>query len=124
MSLTLRIALIVGSLIAVAIVARGVRKEHIRISESVFWILSALLLLVLAVFPQIAFWCSSLLGFLSPSNFVFVIVIFLLLVKLFGLSCDVSRLSYKVDQLTQEQALETRQKKDDTAAASGMTSLK
>ena len=105
MSVTLRIALIVGSLISVGIVARGVKRAHIQISDSIFWVLSAAILLLLALFPQIAFACSSLLGFLSPSNFVFVTVIFLLLIKLFSLSCDVSKLSHKVDQLAQEQAL-------------------
>lgn len=105
MSLTLRIALIIGSFLSVAIVARRVRKADIQIGDSIFWVLSALTLLILAIFPQIAYTFSSLLGFISPSNLVFLTVIFLLLVKLFSLSCNVSKLSHKVNQLTQEQAL-------------------
>ena len=68
-----------------------------------------MLLLILAIFPRIAYFFSDLLGFLSPSNFVFLVVIALMLLKLFNLACDVSRLSDKVEQLSQELALEKKE---------------
>lgn len=112
MNLVLRIVLIVGSLIALWIVVRRVRKSKIRVADSVYWVLCAVLLLLFAFFPQIAFFFSRLLGFLSPSNFVFCMIIALMLVKLFNLSCDVSRLTDKVEQLAQELALHERDEKD------------
>jgi hypothetical protein len=108
MSIVLRIALILGALLALSIVVRKVRKSKIRIADSVYWVCAAVLLLILAVFPRIAYFFSDLLGFLSPSNFVFLVVIALILLKLFNLACDVSRLTDKVEQLSQELALDKK----------------
>ena len=52
---------------------------------------------------------GDLLGFLSPSNFVFLVVIALMLLKLFNLACEVSRLTDKVEQLSQEVALSKKE---------------
>ena len=113
MSIVLRIVLILGALLALSIVVRKVRKSKIRIADSVYWVCAAVLLLVLAIFPGIAFFFSGLLGFLSPSNFVFVVVIALMLLKLFNLACDVSRLTDKVEQLSQELALSKKEPEDE-----------
>ncbi|MCR5392695.1 MAG: DUF2304 domain-containing protein [Olsenella sp.] len=113
MSIVLRIVLILGALLALSIVVRKVRKSKIRIADSVYWVCAAVLLLVLAIFPGIAFFFSGLLGFLSPSNFVFVVVIALMLLKLFNLACDVSRLTDKVEQLSQELALSKKELEDE-----------
>ena len=48
---------------------------------------------------------SEILGFISPSNFVYLVVICLLLIKLFELSSELSLLSYKVNVLAQKLAL-------------------
>jgi hypothetical protein len=109
MSIVLRIVLIFGALFALSIVVRKVKKSKIRIADSVYWVCAAVLLLILAIFPRIAYFFSDLLGFLSPSNFVFLVVIALMLLKLFNLACDVSRLSDKVEQLSQELALEKKE---------------
>lgn len=113
MSIVLRIVLILGALLALSIVVRKVRKSKIRIADSVYWVCAAVLLLVLAIFPGIVFFFSGLLGFLSPSNFVFVVVIALMLLKLFNLACDVSRLTDKVEQLSQELALSKKELEDE-----------
>lgn len=113
MSIVLRIALILGALLALSIVVRKVRKSKIRIADSVYWVCAAVLLLILAVFPRIAYFFSDLLGFLSPSNFVFLVVIALILLKLFNLACDVSRLTDKIEQLSQELALDKKDLEED-----------
>ena len=83
MSLVLRIALVIGAVIALATVVKRVRTSKIRIVDSVFWVCTAAVMLILAIFPQIAFFFSRLLGFVSPSNFIFLVVISLMLLKLF-----------------------------------------
>ena len=82
----LRVCLIVGSLITAVYVLRRVRHAKIQIEDTIFWLLFSGVLLVLAIFPGIAYWASRLLGFQSPINFVYIVVIFLLLVKQFLLS--------------------------------------
>ena len=63
---------------------------RVQIEDTIFWLLFSAALLVLAFFPGIAYWASNLLGFQSPINFVYVVIIFLLLAKLFLLSIRVS----------------------------------
>lgn len=105
MSLVLRIALVIGAVIALATVVKRVRTSKIRIADSVFWVCAAAVMLILAIFPQIAFFFSHLLGFVSPSNFIFLVVISLMLLKLFDQACDISILTDKVEQLSQEVGL-------------------
>ena len=62
-------------------------------------------LLILAIFPGIAYWAANLLGFMSPINFVYVVIIFLLLAKQFFMSIKLSQLDSKVRILTEQVAL-------------------
>lgn len=112
MSPVLRLVLIVGSLLALWVVINRVRKKKIRIADSVYWVVCAVLMILFAVFPGIAFFFAGLLGFLSPSNFVFCMIIVLMLVKLFNMACDISKLTDKVEQLVQELALHEKENED------------
>ena len=60
MSIMLRISLLLGALFALGIVINSVRKSRIRISDSVFWVISATLLLLFAIIPQLPFFFSRL----------------------------------------------------------------
>ena len=62
-------------------------------------------LLLVALFPGIAYWVSGLLGFVSPINCVYLIVIFLLLARQFMLSIRVSQLDSRLRVLTERVAL-------------------
>ncbi|MFR7452149.1 MAG: DUF2304 domain-containing protein [Gemmiger sp.] len=101
----LRVCLIVGSLITAVYVLRRVRHAKIQIEDTIFWLLFSGVLLVLAIFPGIAYWASRLLGFQSPINFVYIVVIFLLLVKQFLLSIRISQLDSRLRILTEQVAL-------------------
>ena len=101
----LRVCLIVGSLITAVYVLRRVRHAKIQIEDTIFWLLFSWVLLVLAIFPGIAYWASRLLGFQSPINFVYIVVIFLLLVKQFLLSIRISQLDSRLRILTEQVAL-------------------
>ena len=62
-------------------------------------------LVFVALFPGLAIICADALGFISASNFVFLVIMGLLLVKVFGLTAQVSMLRHKVEELSQEIAL-------------------
>ena len=76
--------------------------------DAIFWIFFAAILLILAIFPEICFELSKHLGFMSPSNLVFVIIIFLLVEKIFTLSLIVSQLEEKISILSAEVALRSK----------------
>ena len=62
-------------------------------------------MIVLAVFPSILIRLSRALGIGSPANLVFLTIIFLLLLKSFNLTVEISALEVKLKELTQRIAL-------------------
>ena len=105
MPLTLRIVLIVISAATLILVLRKVRKSQILIEDTVFWIVISFVLVVLSIFPVIAVAASNLLGIISPANFVFLCIIFLLLIKVFFMSLKLSQLENKINMLAQTYAI-------------------
>ena len=95
----IRICLIFGSLVTAWYILRRVRQAKVQIEDTIFW------LLFRAIFPGIAYWAANLLGFMSPINFVYVVIIFLLLAKQFFMSIRLSQLDSKVRILTEQVAL-------------------
>lgn len=111
MSITLRIALIVVSVCTCSWVLRSIRKAQIKITDSVFWILFSFVLLMISLFPQIVSFFSDLTGVQSPSNFIFLVIIFVLIVKIFRMSLRISQLESKLQTLAQHMAI--RQKENE-----------
>lgn len=110
MSLTLRILLIVFSILVMIFVLRKIRKTDFVIEDSFFWIIFCLVLLVMSIFPNLCYLVSDLLGFESPSNFIFLVVIFLLLAKVFLLTVKVSKMQMKLNNLIQKYAIDSNEK--------------
>ena len=77
----IRVCLILGSFITAGYILRRVRHAKVQIEDTIFWLMFSAALLILAIFPGIAYWAANLLGFMSPINFVYVVIIFLLLAK-------------------------------------------
>lgn len=100
-----RLVLLAGALLVFAYVLRKIRKSEMKIADSTFWFLFGLGIVILAVFPSIAFFFSNLLNVQSPSNFVFLFFIAVLVVREFSSSVKISQLSSKLAILTQEIAL-------------------
>ena len=76
--------------------------------SAIYWIIFSFGLLILAVFPQVSFYLSDLFGVMSPSNLVFLVIIFALLIKVFTLSTAVSQLEEKITVLAAEIAVRSQ----------------
>lgn len=118
-SVVLRIALLLGAVWLVYVVISRVKRSKIQIEDSVFWVVLAFVILLNAIFPQIAYFFSGLLGIASPSNFVFLLISAILLLKEFSTSMQLSVLRHKVDQLAQVIALSEKEKRDREDVRSG-----
>lgn len=105
MNIPLRASLIVCSLLILFFVMRRIRKSSLEIDDSVFWLVIAAALIVVAVFPQIAYWVSGLLGFEAPVNFVFACGILVLLIRTFRQDQKIAVLKKKLIALAQHEAL-------------------
>ena len=115
MTTVLRVVLILMSLLVLIIMLRKIRQSKARIEDSMFWVFFALLLVVFSVFPQAADWLSALVGTMSTSNFIFLLMIFLLLVKSFSMSMRISQLETKVKELVQWIAIDKKRRESDAA---------
>ena len=93
MSLAMRILLIVGSVLTACYVLRRVRKSRMRTEDSVFWLVFSLILVVMA-------------------NLVFLIVIFLLIIKLFLMDQRISRLQRQMTETAQTVAMTGKAEKN------------
>ena len=62
----------------------------------------------MGVFPQILTRIAKILGFQSPVNMVYLIVIFVLIVKLFYNTLHISALENKIDSLVQQIAIDRK----------------
>ncbi len=63
---------------------------------------------MLAIFPEISYELCRIFGIMSPSNLVFLVIIFLLVEKIFTLSIIVSQLEDKIGVLSAEVALRSK----------------
>lgn len=109
MTFEFRIILIIASVLTVALILSRIRKSKVRIDDSIFWILLSAIILLISIFPGVADAVTGALHIYLTTNFLFMFFIFLLLVKLFSLSVEVSQLKSKVEKLTQENALANKE---------------
>lgn len=108
MSNTLRLVLLLAAVITVVWILRKIYKCKVKLSDAIFWFCMALILAVLGIIPEIAYWCAGIIGIQTPVNFIFLMIIALLMEKLFTLSIVVSQLEDKLTVLSAEIALRSQ----------------
>lgn len=113
MTTTLRVILILASLGTFYMIMRKIRQSKMQIESAIFWIVLALVLVIYSVFPQVADFCSQILGIYATTNFLFLFAIFVLIVKVFHMSIHISQLETKVKELVQHMALEEKKHEEE-----------
>ncbi len=99
MTLTLRIILIVVSVLTFLLCIRRVKQAKLQIIDSVIWIIGSFVLILMSVFSNAVEWISVKLGFLAPVNFVFFTIIGFLLIETFITNIRISVLNEKIKNL-------------------------
>lgn len=112
MSIYIRILLIVGAVLLMAFMMRKIRQSKLKIEYIVFWFIFSGVLVIIGAFPQTISWISNILGFQAPINLAYLVIIFVLIVKLFFNTLQLSALENKVDSLTQQIAIDRKMDKD------------
>lgn len=110
MSVCLRVILLIVSILAFAYIARKLRKAQLQVMDAFFWICLAFVFVILGIFPQVAIFFADIIGIQSPVNFVFLVVIFLLLLRSFLLTIRISWLEERVKNLVEEIAIRESEK--------------
>ena len=117
MTVILRCVLIVVSILLTFFVLKKIRQSKVKIEDSIFWVMFALMMVVFSIFPGLSDILSDFVGTYSTSNFIFMFVIFILLVKVFFLSLKISQLESRVTELIQQLALDRKEEADRKRAA-------
>ena len=110
MSVTLRIILIVCSLISFTLCITKIKQSKLRIENSVIWMIGSILLILMSIFSNAVEWLSEKLGFMAPVNFVYLVIIGFLLIQTFISNIKIAMLNEKIKDLNHYIAL--KEKKD------------
>ena len=90
-----------------------IRRARLSISYSIFWIFVSALILFLALFPRLAIMFAELLGVLSSVNFIFLVMLFILLAHNFFVTIKLSNLENKLKKIVEEYAVKEKMDMDD-----------
>ena len=107
-----RVILVIVSLLTMSFVMRKIRQAKVQIEAAMFWVIVALILVVFSLFPGVADACARLLGIYSTPNFLFLFMIFLLMVKVFSMTLQVSQMESKQKELVQKIALAQKEREE------------
>lgn len=112
MSIYIRILLIIGACSLMAFMFKKIRQSKLKIEYTIFWFCFSSVLVLMGIFPKVVSKVSRILGFKSPVNMVFLIIIFILIVKLFFNTIQISALENKIDSLAQQIAIDRKIDRD------------
>lgn len=111
MSISLRLGLVIVSLVLLIVVLLQLRKRRIPVKYSLVWMLSSLIILLIAIVPGLFGVIAKYLGFMTMSNLVIAMFIFILLMISLTLTVIVSGQRKKITLLMQEVSmLKSREK--------------
>lgn len=112
MTLTLRIFLIICSLVSFILCIKRVKQSKMRVADSIIWVIGSFILILMSVFSSAVEWISGQLGFMAPVNFVFLVMIGFLLIQTFMDNIRISVLNEKLKNLNHSIALKEYQEKE------------
>lgn len=113
MSIMLRVLLIVLSVFSLFYIIRKIRYSKLQIEYAIFWIIMSVILVIMAVFPQIIYWITVKMGMISAANVVYMFIIAILLIKVFMMTIELSNLENKVKDLVQKIGIDEKEHQDD-----------
>ncbi|MCI8444822.1 MAG: DUF2304 domain-containing protein [Bacilli bacterium] len=113
MNFQLQLVFIFASIATLIYVIRKIRKHKLNIDDSIIWIIWAIFLLVISVFPSLCHSISKTLGFQSTSNFILTLFTFFLYIILFFQNIQISLLKEKNKELTQKMSIYAYEKEQE-----------
>lgn len=105
MSTVLRVILILSSFFAFFLCVRKIKQSKLKVTNSVTWMLGSIILIFMSIFSNVVVWLADKIGFLSPVNFVFLIIIAFLLIQSFIDNLHITELNEKIKDLAHYIAL-------------------
>jgi hypothetical protein len=88
------------------------KKKKLSLKYTLLWILSGLVMLVVAIFPQLLITVTQIMGIIDYRNGLYSIAIFFVLIILMSITGIVSKLNEKNKTLIQQVALMEKRIRD------------
>lgn len=104
-SKTLQIFMLLAIVIYFLLLFHLLKRRRLNLKYSLLWIFSGILMLVLALFPQILDLFAHTVGIYEPTNALFAMLLFCIMIILMSLTAIVSKMNERIKQLAQYAAL-------------------
>ena len=104
-SRTLQIVMLFAVAVYFVLLLLLLKKRSLHLKYTLLWIFSGILMLVLAVFPHLLDWFAALIGIYDPTNALFSLIFFCVIIILMSLTAIVSKQNEKTKQLAQAVAI-------------------
>lgn len=98
----LQIEMTIAALILLIIIIICLKKNTMSVKSSIAWLLLPIVFAFIAIFPEPITALATWLGFETLANFIFVIVIALLIILCFFLTITISRQQTTITKLIQD----------------------
>lgn len=107
-----RVILLVGVLLYILMILVLMRKGRMSLKYSLIWLFSGLVLLIVAIFPQILHVFTRMIGVYSEVNAVFFVGVIFLLLIILSLTSIASGQTDRIRTLVQQQAMLEKRVRD------------
>ena len=104
-SIVLQVSVIVGTLLFIALIIAFLRKGAFTLKYSLLWLLTASVMLLIGIFPQILIGVAYVLGFELASNALFTFLLGFVILILLQQTSVISQQNERIKKLTQSIAL-------------------
>lgn len=94
----LRILLVIASVCTFLYVIRKLRKEQMKTLDTLFWTIFSLTITIMSLFPELVIKCAEFFGVQSAVNFVYLVIIFFLILRIFLLNVRMCKLELKLNE--------------------------
>ena len=101
----LQIAIIIGVLFFFGMIVFLLRKKALSLRNALLWLLTATVMLIFGIFPDLLSYLSGLLGFELPVNALFSLLLGFVILILLHHTAIISRQSESIRTLIQANAL-------------------
>lgn len=98
----IQIEMTIAALILLIIIIISLKKNSLSIKNSVAWLLLPIIFIIIAIFPDPLTHFANWLGFETLANFIFLVVIALLIILCFSLTLTASKQQSQITKLIQE----------------------
>lgn len=107
-----RVFFIIVAVVLMMYIYHNVKKNTLSQDESILWVIGAVIILILSIWPNIIIWLANIVGIAYPPSLLFLVTSVFLVLFLFRNSQQISILKEKNKELIQDLALLEKRVRD------------